>query len=84
MNELPIDVILNSVPPKFRWRQTVSTPLGSKTVMCEGALPPAIEDAVVGMILLVKARGMEIEALKRQLEAAKAPPVAPAGGKRGK
>jgi hypothetical protein len=52
--ELPIDVIPGSNPPKFKWRQKVTSPIGSHELEYEGLLPPAVEYAVIELIALVK------------------------------
>lgn len=47
---LPIDVVPGTDPPLFRWRHTVSTPAGPRTVDCGGPLPPSVEGAVRELI----------------------------------
>ena len=47
---LPIDVVPGTSPPRFRWRQEDSTPVGDKVVEHEGSLPPAIEAAVARLV----------------------------------
>lgn len=42
--------------------------IGKKTVDCDGALPPQVEDAVADIIALVKEQEREIEALMKQVE----------------
>ena len=51
---LPIDVILGTNPPKFRWRQVVSAPTGKHVVEHEGLLPPAVEGAVADLVGIAK------------------------------
>ena len=66
---LPIDVVdPNQRPPRFRWRQTVDSIVGKRTVETEGPLPPAVEDAVLALVVLARAQAAEIAALKRQVE----------------
>lgn len=47
---LPIEMVPGARPPKFRWRQVVSTPGGDRMVDHEGALPPSLEGAVATLI----------------------------------
>ena len=61
---LPIDVIPNTSPARFRWRQLVTTPT-DKMVECEGALTSAAEGAVMSLIALAKRQEQEIEGLRR-------------------
>lgn len=49
--KLPIEVIPNTVPPKFRWRQIVEGFNGERHVqICEGALPAGVDIAVQTII----------------------------------
>ena len=69
MNPLPIDVI-PGISPRFRWRQTVETPIGRKVVTNEGALGlPSVEEAVARLIGMAKELQTENQELRRQLEA---------------
>lgn len=67
MNPLPIDVIPNTNPPRFRWRQTVQTPTGLRTVENEGILPPSVEGAVLVLITLAKRQQKEADGLAEQV-----------------
>lgn len=60
---LPIDVVPNTRPPRFRWRQRVKTLAGDKVVENEGALPAWVEGAVAELVALAKG-------LKKRLESA--------------
>lgn len=51
---LPIDVVPNTAPPKFKWRQVVSTFDGAQEIEHEGTLPPSVETAVADLISLTK------------------------------
>lgn len=53
---LPIDVVPNTDPPIFRWRQLVSNwgDGQSEWVEHEGTLPPTCERAVVDLIVIAK------------------------------
>jgi hypothetical protein len=61
---LPIDIIPNTAPPKFHWRQTVNTPVGARTVEYDGELPATVEQAVVDLIGIAKQLAAENEALR--------------------
>lgn len=63
---LPIQRIPNTHPPRFRWMQTVGTPLGKRRVAYEGVLPPNIEEAVISLV--AQAEQLEIERNKLQEE----------------
>lgn len=51
---IPIDVVPDTNPPKFRWRQVVDSIAGIRVVDHEGTLPPTVEVAVVGLIDMAK------------------------------
>ena len=65
---LPIDVVPDTRPPRFRWRQTVGTPVGPHVADCEGSLPPSVEGAVADLITLAKQQAQEIMGLRRTSE----------------
>ena len=67
---LPIELISNSSPPRFRWRQTLQTPIGTRTVDHEGTLPPTVETAVEFLIALAKQQAQEIIGLQKRVETA--------------
>jgi hypothetical protein len=53
--QLPIDVVPNTHPPIFRWKQTVDAIDGRRVVVQhEGALPPNVEIAVERTIGIAK------------------------------
>lgn len=54
--KLPIDLIPSALPgpPRFRWQQVVSTPVGDRVVDNEGTLPPTVEVAVTRLIFATK------------------------------
>ena len=58
---LPIDLIPGTRPPRFRWRQTVTTPAGDRVVNYEGVLPPAAEEAVAQLIALAKTQAKRLD-----------------------
>ena len=72
---MPIDVIAGN-PPKFRWRQTVSTPVGTRVVEHEGLIPPSLEGAVASLIGIAKQLAAENEALRGEAAAPKMPKFA--------
>mgnify|MGYP001606994709 FL=1 len=51
---LPIDVVPNTDPPIFKWRQLVDTPSGKQVVEHQQAIPATIEVAVSRMVAIVK------------------------------
>lgn len=65
---LPINLIPNTQPPRFRWKQVVSTPSGNRTVDHEGTLPPTVEGAVVELIKLAHHQAREIVAMGRTIQ----------------
>jgi hypothetical protein len=67
---LPIDVIPGTKPPIFRWKQTVDTPVGRRTVEQEGRVPPSMEAAVMQVIALAEAAA-DIDGQRAKLQAFK-------------
>lgn len=65
---LPIEQIPNRTPPRFRWRQRVTTPNGSAVVEHEGSVPLTIEQALQSLIVLCKQQAKHIEELQRDNE----------------
>lgn len=63
--DLPIDVVPNTNPPRFRWRQLVSSPIGMHNAQHEGVLQPSVEQAVLSLIILARQQAAEIENLQR-------------------
>ena len=61
----PIELIPNTNPPRFRWRQKLSTPFGDRVIDHEGMLAPTVEGALVEMIELVRRQAQEIVGLHR-------------------
>ncbi len=68
--KLPIDVVPDTSPPKFRWRQVVSTPVGDRTVDYEGELPPSVEVAVALLVSIVKQLALDNADLREQIKKA--------------
>lgn len=52
--KLPIDVIPNTNPPRFKWWQVFDATGTPRSVVCEGVVHPAIEKALLELIELVK------------------------------
>jgi hypothetical protein len=46
----PIDLIPNTKPQRFKWRQVASTPIGPHEISHEGTFPPSMEAALVALI----------------------------------
>ncbi len=61
---LPIDLVPNVHPPRFKWKQIVTTPVGNQTVAHEGRLPPAVELAVMDLIRVAHRQELEITKLQ--------------------
>lgn len=66
--KLPIDVVPNSRPMRFKWRQTITTPIGSYTINHEGELPASVEEVVVLLIGLSKQLVSENAELKSKVD----------------
>ncbi len=54
MADLPIDIVPQTNPPVFRWRQVVDTFSGCHAVEHMETLPPTIETALTALIVLTK------------------------------
>ena len=65
MKPLPIDIIPNTSPPRFRWRYSISTLDGMRTIECDGILSSTLEVALVELITLVKQQDQEICGLQK-------------------
>lgn len=71
MDHLPIDVILGTNPPRFRWHKVVTAPDGTTSQSCEGPLPPSVDRAVEALIGVAKRALMDNAALRGQVEVAR-------------
>lgn len=71
--KLPIDLIPNSHPPRFRWVQVVRTLGISTAVTHTGTLPTNVEDAVAKLVMMCKSQQEEIEVLRKKLESMSKP-----------
>lgn len=78
---LPIDIIPNTLPQRFKWCRSVTTPIGEKSIECEGSMPASSEVAISLLISLAKQQEVEILALKKQVEELKKPVNHPQGQK---
>jgi hypothetical protein len=69
--ELPIDLIPDTNPPRFRWWQTSRNPANGEGVLqkCEGLLPPAIESAVAELIGVAKQLQRDLGTAAARIEA---------------
>jgi hypothetical protein len=65
---IPIDCIPDTVPPRFRWNQMVSTPGGQQVVEQEGTLPPSVEVAVAELVSFAKRLMRENAGLQGQVQ----------------
>lgn len=65
---LPIDVVPDTNPPRFFWKQTVQSPIGPREVGYEGLLPPHVEGAVAALVVLAKQQAQEIATWKQTIE----------------
>lgn len=66
--KLPIDVVPNVHPTRFKWRQVVNTINGTAVQECEGQLPPSIERAVQDIITTAKRLLVDNAELRKQVE----------------
>ena len=78
----PIEIISGTVPPRFKWKQVVDTPVGPRTMEHEGGLPPALEGAIVAIINMVKQLTAENAELRKQIDSHRVAP-APTNKRRG-
>lgn len=69
--KLPIDLVPNTSPPRFRWLQVVDSLVGRRVVEHEGVLPPSVECAVLALIELATEQARQIAQLRADAEAAK-------------
>lgn len=75
MIQLPVDVVTTR-PLVFRWKQVVPSPIGSRVVDYEAALPANVEEAVAALVNVAKGLVAEnnkllaqVELMSKQLEA---------------
>lgn len=66
---LPIEVVQNSYPVRFRWRQWLTSPIGETMQECEGTLPLGATQALVELIAITNRQEKEIAELKEHLAA---------------
>ena len=68
---LPIDLVPNTDPPQFRWRQIVQTPIGTQLVEYVATLPPTVEQSVVQLIAMTQKLMAQNAELSQQIEHSK-------------
>lgn len=66
--KLPIRLILNTDPPKFKWTQEIETLAGRSTVEHEGTVMLSMEGALMELIDLAERQAKELATLKRRVE----------------
>lgn len=66
--KLPIDVIPNTRPVRFRWKTRMDSLIGVVDQDMEGSLPATVEKAVADLITLCKRQQQEIVSLKKETE----------------
>lgn len=66
-NTLPIDIVPNTQPPRFQWRQKLKGVFGDETVQFEGMIPPSMEGPIIELIALVKSQAKQIADLEMGL-----------------
>lgn len=66
---LPIDVVPGSRPLKFKWRNTMDSLVGMRSVDYEGALPANVEVAIKELVDITKRLITDNENLKKQVAA---------------
>lgn len=67
MDRLPIELIPNSQPPRFRWRVRVDVN-GPRSMEMEGPLPSGVDAAVIELLAVVKQLQVENADLRKKLE----------------
>ncbi len=66
--KLPIQIVPNTDPPKFKCKQTVESLIGLTEIDHVGVVPVWLEKALIDLIALTTKQDKEIEALKKKLE----------------
>ncbi len=66
--QLPIDIIPNCKPPRFKWKQVLTTPNGTRVVVYDGAVMLTLEGALVDLIELAKQQYADNVELRKKLE----------------
>lgn len=62
--ELPLDVVPGTYPPRFAWKQRVDTPSGTTLIQNEGTLPASVEEAAFELVTLAKALAVKCDKLQ--------------------
>lgn len=68
--KLPIEYIPGTDPPRFRWKQRITSPVGTQVIDYEGLLVPSAEQALKHLCVLADWQAREINKLKKQLDEA--------------
>lgn len=63
--KLPIELIPNTSPPRFKWKQLLSD---GRMVIHEGSLPPNLEGAISRLIGMMEDRIEDVIRLRKQIE----------------
>lgn len=66
--KLPIELVKGSNPPRFVWRQEVSTPVGHSVVIHSETVQPILEGALVELVNIAKEQEKEIVKLRNQIK----------------
>lgn len=67
MTQLPIEMVPNSHPPRFRWKYVVDTPGGKRVVDQESAVQPSMEVVLQRLISIAKTALMDNAGLHAQV-----------------
>ena len=79
--KLPIEIIPNTNPPRFKWEQVFDATGNPRIVQCEGVFPASMESAVAALIGYAKARDAQLADAEARIHAleeeiSKRPPIA--------
>jgi hypothetical protein len=66
MNELPIDVVPGTNPPRFTWKQTVNAIDGKRVIDNNGMLAAGVDFAVQRLINMHKVNVVECDRLRKE------------------
>lgn len=64
---LPIEIIPNTNPPQFKWKQVVNTINGTAEQECSGLLPPSIDNVVKQLLFICKSTIKDNIQLQKQV-----------------
>ncbi len=63
--KLPIELVLNTDPPRFRWKQTIDLIGGEREIEHIGVVPAHLEGALIALIEVAQRQAKDIEQLKK-------------------